>query len=270
MRHAVVVALWALTGALAAEEILIVEQSYNVVKAKAEETKDIRQKIYMSGQSIRIDEYAGQGKAPSETYLIDLKKETIVNLDNENLTKVTETFEKRRARIEDRKTKAREDLANVPEGAQKDKLVKLYKALLDEGRPFELTKNKDEKEIAGAKAESFWVVDEKEREYVPVKAWLHKDQEVPYDSAEVLYLLQIIGGEMKGFLAKNKKVFRRLPLEMELDLAAGGMLRTKVLSVVTTPREQLDKGIFTVPDDYKEKAAGRPKPPPVAKTVEPD
>ncbi|MCW8131217.1 MAG: hypothetical protein KIS92_12785 [Planctomycetota bacterium] len=265
------IAVCLIAGAAWAEEVLVVEQSYNVVKSKVEESKDIRQKLYMSSNWIRIDEYAGEGKAPSETFLIDLKKETIVNLDNENLTKTTETFEQRRKRMEERKAKAREDLANVPEGAQKEKLEKLYKALLDDERSFEIVKDKnDSKEIAGAKAESIRVVDARNKDYVPLKAYMHPEIELPYNSAEVLFILQIIGGRMKEYLNKNRRDFRRLPMEMELDLAAGGTLKTMVLSVEKVNRETLDKGIAAVPDDYKEKSKGRPQKPVEAKTVAPD
>lgn len=254
-----------------AEDVLVVEQSYNVVKSKVEDSKDIRQKLYMSSNWIRIDEYAGEGKSPSETFLIDLKKETIVDLDNENLTKVTETFDQRRKRMEERKSKAREDLANVPEGAQKEKLEKLYRALLDDERSFEIIKDKsDTKEIAGTKAESIRVVDARNKDYIPLKAYLHPEIELPYNSAEVLFILQIIGGRMKEYLNKNRRDFRRLPMEMELDLAAGGTLKTKVLSVEKVGRDTLDKGISAVPEDYKEKPKGRPQKPVEAKTVAPD
>lgn len=258
---------------LGAEDVLVVEQDYNVVKTdKVEESKDIRQKLYMSANWIRIDEYAGEGKSPSETFLIDLKKETITNLDNENLIKVTETFEQRRKRIENRETEARTSLKNQPDGKQKQDLEKLYKALLDEDRNFEMVRKKsEEKEIAKVKAECVWVVDGKNKDYAPLKAYLHPEIELPYNSAEVLYLLQIIGGHMKEFLTKNKSHFRRLPMEMELDLAVGGKLHTKVISVEKVNRDALDKGINTVPDDYKEKSLGRPKPPKTEpkKTVDP-
>lgn len=249
-----------------AEEVLVVEQDYRIVRQDKEgvEAKDIRQKMYLSDNWLRIDEYSGPSKQPAETYLIDLKKKTIVDLDNENLTKSVETFDKRRERLEERKRKIRADLENLPEGPQQKKTAELYRAMLDEERSFKLVQDKEapKKTIADVACTELKIVAADDPNYAPFQAYLHPDIELPYDSAEVLYLLQIIGGRMKEFLNKNKRQLRRLPMEMTADLAAGGTLHLAVVSVAKVDRAKLERNLNAVPDGYKEKAsAGPPQPP---------
>jgi len=256
----------------AAEEVLVVEQDYRITQQDKEgvEAKDIRQKMYLSRDWIRIDEFSGPSKQPTETYLIDFKKKQIVNLDNEDLTKTVESFDRRRERIEERKRKIRDDLDNLPPGPQKDKTAHLYRAMLDDNRTFRLVQDKkaEKKTIAEVECAPLKIVAENDPGYVPFTAYLHPDVVLPYDSAEVLYLLQIVGAHMRDFLNKHKDQLRRLPMEMSVDLAAGGSLELNVVSVAKTDRGKLDRNLNTVPEGYKDKpVVGPPRPP---QKVQPD
>lgn len=246
--------------AAAADSVMYVEQDYSIVRQEKDgvEAKDIRQKLYLTADAVRIDEYAGPSKQPTESYLIDFKARQIVNLDHEKLNKLTESFDGRKERIEKRKQKIREDLEALPEGKQREQTQRLYRALLDDQRAYKVERPKDlaELEVLGVKAEAVRIVDERDPAYVPLATWLHPDLEVPYDNAEVLYLLQIIGPKMAQFLRENKSVFRRLPMKLELDLAAGGTLKTQVVKVESVERRKLAGDLFQVPEGYKEKKPG--------------
>lgn len=254
-----------LVASARAEDVLIVEQEYSIVELdKDAKPRDIKQKLYLTKDWIRIDEFAGQGGAPSETFLIDFKNENIVNLDNQNMVKTEESFGKRRERIDARKEKIREDLREMPD-SEKEKTARMYKALLDDDRKFAMAKGEKEerREILNATCDRVVVYDKKEKTYEPMTVFLHPEIEVPYDNAEVLYLLQIIGRKTAEYLRENKKTFRKLPMEMDLELAAGGHLHTKVLSVEKTGKDKLDPALNQIPDGYKEpkrKSPGPPKP----------
>jgi hypothetical protein len=250
-------ALMALLASIApgwAEDVLVVEQDYNLVRPDKEGVgaKDIRQKMYLSKGMVRIDEFGGESKQPTESYLIDLNKRLIVDLDHENLTKLVETFEQRAARIELRKQKVRGDIQAL-QGPQKEKVEKLYRALLDDDRSFELVQEKGKVEVAGVECKQVKITDSKNPDYEPMVLALHPKKELPYDSAEVLYLLQIIGGNMREFLNQNKGKFKQVPMSMTVDLAAGGMLKVKVIGLEETTTEKLDPTLFEIPD-YKNKA----------------
>jgi hypothetical protein len=250
----------------AAEEVLVVEQDYRITQQDKEgvEAKDIRQKMYLSRDWIRIDEFSGPSKQPAETYLIDFKKKQIVNLDNEDLTKTIESFDRRRERIEERKRKVRDDLDNLPPGPQKDKTAQLYRAMLDDDRSFRLIQDKkaEKKAIAEVECAPVRIEAENDPGYAPFTAYLHPDVVLPYDSAEVLYLLQIVGARMRDFLNRHKDQLRRLPMEMSVDLAAGGSLQLNVVSVARFDRGKLDRNLNAVPEGYKDKpVVGPPRPP---------
>jgi hypothetical protein len=99
--------------------------------------------------------------------------------------------------------------------------------------------------------------------YTPALIYLHPDLEMPYDNAEVLYLLQIIGEKMAGFIKDHKATFRKVPMELHLELAAGGHLDTRVVSVTKTEKAQMNAltrplgDPFTVPAGYEEKEKKR-------------
>jgi hypothetical protein len=101
------------------------------------------------------------------------------------------------------------------------------------------------------------IVDRKNPDYEAMSLTLHPKKELPYDSAEVLYLLQIIGGNMREFLNQNKGKFKQVPMAMTVDLAAGGTLKVKVVSLEETSTEKLDPALFLIPD-YKDKSSKAP------------
>jgi len=191
-----------------------------------------------------------------ESFLIDLKQRLIINLDHENMTKTVETFEQRSARIEARKRKIRGDI-DALQGPQKEKTQRLYRALLDDERSFELVEEKDEKEIAGIKCKGVRIVDSANAEYEPLVMRLHPKKKVPYNSAEVLYLLQIVGGNMRAYLNRNAEKLRQVPMEMTVDLAAGGTLKVKVVALEETATDKLDPALFLIPD-YRDKPLRAP------------
>lgn len=259
IRGFALIAFLALAASGWSEDVLVIEQDYNLVRPDKEgvEAKDIRQKMYLSKNMVRIDEFGGESKQPTESYLVDLKQRLIIDLDHENLTKLVETFEQRAARIELRKEKVRGDIQAL-NGPQKEKVEKLYRALLDDDRSFELVQDKGAKvEISGVECKQVKVVDRKNPEYEPMVLTLHPKKELPYDSAEVLYLLQIIGGNMREFLNQNKGRFKQVPMAMTVDLAAGGTLKVRVSSLEETTTEKLDPTIFEIPD-YKNKPTKAP------------
>ncbi len=267
----------------AAEEILVIEQDYKIIEhgKNGPEPRDIRQKMYLAKDWVRIDEYAGLGKSPSETYLIDFKTKLIINLDNENLTKVTEKFKDRRKRIGKRKKNIEDDLKNMADGPQKDKTKEMYRALLDDNRKYQRVDAKDQskelaktKKILDKKCELAEVIDKNDKSFKPLQVYLHPTLVVPYDSAEVLYLLQLIGANMAKFLQENDKVFKRLPMEMHLQLAAGGKLDTKVVSIEKTDSSSLNPELRKAPPGYREKKERKPPPPKKpaqpAESIDPD
>lgn len=258
-----VVLLAAAAGARGGDQVLLVEQEYNIIEQGKEgvQAKDIRQKLYIHKDLICIDEYGGKEGKLTESVVLDLKNKKIINLDHADKTKVTEDFDARRKRIERRRKNAEEDLAAQPAGPQRDKLDKLYRALLDDKRRFALAPEPGPaKTFLGLECKAVKVIAEGEEGYVPLAAHLHPDLELPYDNADVLFLLQIIGEKMADFLRKHKDTFAHVPLELHLDLAAGGKLDTKVLSVSKVEQAAMDPGArgalgspFSIPDGYEER-----------------
>lgn len=257
-RGFLLIALALLAMPVAAEDVLVIEQDYNLVRPDRQgvEAKDIRQRMYLSKKMVRIDEFGGASKQPTESYMIDLTQRLIIDLDHENLTKTVETFEQRSARIEARKRKIQGDIAAL-QGPQKEKTQKLYRALLDDDRSFEMVEKKEKKEIAGVECKQISIVDRSNEAYEPMVLHLHPKKEMPYDSAEVLYLLQIVGGKMRQFLNENRGKLKKVPMEMTVDLAAGGTLKVKVVSLQETETTKLDPALFLIPD-YQDKPL-RPK-----------
>jgi hypothetical protein len=252
-----------LAGWVGAEEVLVVEQDYNLVRADKEGPAgtDGRQRMCVAEDWIRIDEFAGTSKQPVETYLIDLEKKLIVNLDNEKLTKTVETFDQRRERLEQKKKKIRTDLDNLPEGPQKKKTEQLYRALLDDERSYKLVADKkaEKKKIADVECVPMKIVDQSSEGYEPMTAYLHPELEMPHNSADILYLLHIVGPHMRDFLNKNKSQCRRLPMELTADLPVGGTLHVQVTKVEKVKRDKLDPNLMSIPEGYKEKVVGPPK-----------
>jgi hypothetical protein len=228
---------------LAGEEVLIIEQDYDIVEQGKDgpQAKDVRQKLYISRDAVLIDEFGGkQGQSKAtESILVDLKGKVIVNLNHEDKRKVTESFDDRRKRIEAGKKQTREDIDNHPEGANKERLKKLYRALLDDKRRFAVAKDSGaSKKLVGLDCRPIKVVDADAPDYVPLEAQMHPSLEMPYDNTEVLYLLRIIGRNMAEFLRLHKESFKFVPMELHLDLAAGGRLDTRVIAV---SKVELDK-----------------------------
>jgi len=255
------------------EPILVIEQDYSIIGQSKDgvNAKDIRQRLYVHKDWLAIDEIGGSGKdgKPTETVILDLKNQKIINLYHTTKTMDTEDFESRRARIKRRETNAKEDLDAQLPGPQRDRVERLFWALLDADRKFKLTKEGN-KTIAGVNCHSVKILAEEKAGYVALDATLHPDMELPYENAEVLYLLQIIGGKLSDFLKKNHETFKRVPMELHLDLAAGGTLDTKVVSVMKINKENVDVKVrgglgspFELPADYKEtaKTLTKPKPP---------
>lgn len=222
-------------------EVLVVEQDYNLVTPAKQDGKDVRQRLIVAKDWMRIEEYATKGSAPTETTIIDMQTEKIVTLfqdkgPDQTISdfKRTVTFEERRARIEKSRASLMKDADKLPEGSERDLWLQMNHVLLDEKRKFELLGNKktsETKDLLGVIAEKAVVGDGRDKKFTALTAYLHPDVMMPADSAEVLYLLQLIGPKLKEFLDLNKALFRRLPLEMELDVVGGGVLKTKVTKV---------------------------------------
>ena len=241
----------------ASTEVLIIEQDYNIVQADKELVgKDIRQKLYIAPDWVRIDEFGASDRVPTETYLIDFKTETLVNLDHEKLIKVTETFTERRNRIEEKKKKTQKMLADLPNGPQKDKTESMYRGMLDDKAKYKVVQPGDKSTILKVECAKVEIPDSRLKDYTPMTVYVHPTQELPYDSAEVLYLLQLMGGKLKDFMAENKAIFRRIPMRLDLQLAAGGKLHTEVVNIEKKTLADLEKqfpGIRAVPEQFKER-----------------
>jgi len=256
-----------------AEEILVIEQDYKIIEhgKGGADAKDVRQILYISPYFICIDEVGGgSGAAPTESIILDLKARQIINLNHADKVKVTESFEDRRKRIDKRKQTVESDRDAMPEGKQKENYVKMWKAFLDDKRRFAIAKDSGEPaKLGGVECQPVKIVDVENPDYAAMSAQLHPELVLPYDNTEVLYLLQLIGKRLADFLHANKEAFKYVPMELHLDLAAGGHLDTKVISVKKVKRENLDfkaRGTlgnpFEVPTDYKD---GNKKRPPVRK-----
>ena len=223
-------------------EILVIEQNYNIVESSKDgpQAKDIRQVLYFSKDMICIDEMGGRDGVPTESIVLDMKNKKIINLNHSDRKMVTEDFETRRQKIKRKKENAKEDL-NQPAGPQRDRVAKLYRSLLDEDRKFVLEKERERpKTIAGVECRSVRVADTDDPSYIPLAAFVHPEIELPHDNAEVLYLIMLIGEKMSEFLKRNREAMRKVPMELHLDLAAGGTLDTQVVSVKKVPHGKLD------------------------------
>ena len=264
------------------DEVLVIAQDYSIAELGkgGMEAKDVRQIVYVRRDFVCIDDVGkGQGANPAivETIMLDLKNRLIINLDHANKKKVTESFEARGKRLDDKKKIAREDIDGINPGPQKDKVERLWHAMLDDSRRFALEADVvPAKAIAGVKCKEVQVAVAFEKAanggpYVPMEAFLHPDLELPYDNTEVLYLLRLIGKHLSDFLRENKETFKKVPMELHIDLAAGGKLDTKVVSVEKTTISKLDfssRGAlgnpFEIPANYTEKDKTlTPKPKPV-------
>jgi hypothetical protein len=262
----------------AGEQVLVIEQDYNIVEQGKEgiNAKDIRQKLYISKDMITIDDLGGSDAKATESIIIDLKNRKIINLNHIDKKKVTEDFDARRKRLDTKKKNIQQDYDNQPAGPQKDKLEKLYRALLDDKRRFALAKDAGAKKtLMGIECIPVKVIAEEQPDYIPFEAQVNPDLELPYDNAEVLYLLQIIGEKMSEFMKKHKEIFKHVPMEIHLDLAAGGRLDTKVVSIQKMDKERLTADLrgplgnpFVVPENYDEQQ--RRVPPKVQKGDRPD
>ncbi len=248
-------------SAAASEEVIVIEQDYNIIEQSGKDgptAKDVRQKVYIHRDFLVIDENGGKQGAttPTETILVDFKNRQIIQLDHENKKKVVESFEDRRKRIETRKKNAEKDLADQPAGVQRNKMEKLFRALLDDKRRFKLAEDPGPaRNLVGMECKPVKVQVEDMADYVPLEGLMHPDLELPYDNADVLYLLNIIGKHMAEFLRENREKFKYVPLELHLDLAAGGKLDTKAVSVQKVMLDKLDLAArgplgnpFVVPD----------------------
>jgi len=262
------------TGTLHAEEILVIEQDYKIIEhgKGGAEAKDVRQIMYISPYFICIDDVGGAGGGmPTESIILDLKARQIINLNHTDKVKVVESFDDRRKRIETRKQTLLSDRDAMPEGKQKENFLKMWNAFLDDKRKFAVAKDPGAAaKLGGVDCKPIRIVDADKPDDAPMTAQLHPQLELPYDNTEVLYLLQLIGKRLAEFLHANKEAFKYVPMELHLDLAAGGRLDTKVVSVKKLKRENLDinaRGAlgnpFEVPDSYKDGA--KIKRPPVRK-----
>jgi len=225
-------------------DILVIDQNYNIVESGKDgpSAKDVRQVLYFSKDMICIDEMGGRDSKPTESIVLDMKAKKIVNLNHVDRKMVTEDFDTRREKIKKKKDNVREDMKNNV-GAQKERMEKLFRSMLDDNRKFALDRNPrtlPAKTIAGVECKSVRVVDTDDPGYFPLEAYLHPELEMPHENAEVLYLIMIIGEKMSEFLKRNKDTLRKVPMELHLDLAAGGHLDTQVISVKKVPHSKLD------------------------------
>lgn len=218
----------------ASDDLIVIEQDYNIVEHAKEgfNAKDIRQVLYVTADKVAIDEYGDNSKNPTETFLIDLKEQRIVDFDHTaKQILVNEPFSARRQQILLRKKQVQSDVDALAPGAVKTRVLKMFGPMLDGNRQFKLTEEPDTKEVAGVKCKTAKIVDESDPAYPPFVAVLHPDMEMPYDNSEVLFLLKIIGEKMAQFLKDNKAALGHVPMELHLELAEGGKLDTKVVSV---------------------------------------
>ena len=255
----------------ASDEILVIEQEYDIIEQRkgGPQARDVQQILYIHKDFVCIDEFGGkQGQnALTKSIMLDLKNKKIIDLNHTSKIIVTESFDERRSRIESPKKQIESDLADMAPGAQKTRAEKLYLALLDDKLRFAISKDPEaEKTLGKVACKAVKVIVENAPESAPFNAYLHPSLELPYDNTEVLYLLQIIGKRLSEFLRQNKETFKYVPMELHLNLAVGGRLDTKVVSVAFIENAKLDLSSrgdlgspFNVPTDYEE---GQKKPGP--------
>lgn len=274
------------------DDVLVVHQTYTIARAdEGGESKDVRQVLYMTRDGIRIDEFDGTGSsdAPSETTLVNLKAQTIVRIAPEDgqRMKVTQTFFDRRQRMDNLERKANDDIRDHPKGKAREELIRFHRALLAPKKDLRLGKEETEaRDFENMRVVPVVVTDKEFKDGPPIKAWFNTKIVLPYDSAEVLYLLQLTGKGTKLFLDEHKDEFCFLPLAMELRLPAGGHLSTRVTQVERRPRAEVtgmlrqqmganvdfDNDFLAVADKIEEKPVRVPPVPdtPPATTVDPD
>jgi hypothetical protein len=259
---ALVFACWICPASDKPEDVLFIAQDYTILEQGkgGADAKDVRQNIYIRHDFLCIDELGGRQGSPQvvESIMVDLKNKLIINVDHQNKKKVVESFEDRRKRLEKVKKEKRDDIEALSAGPQRERIEKLFRAMLDENRKFQI-ENGEEKELAGVKCKTLKISDSKQPDYVPFEAALHPEIELPYDNTEVLYLLKIIGKHLADYLHENKETFKKVPMELHIDLAAGGRLDCKVVDVKRTTSDKLDltaRGTlgnpFEVPANYTE------------------
>lgn len=227
------------------DDVLVVHQTYTVARVgnKEGESKDVRQVLYMTKDGIRIDEFDGASSdVPSETTLVNLKTETIVRIAPEGgqRMKVTQTFFDRRQRMDNLEQKASDDIKDHPKNKAREELIRYHRALLASKKDLRLGKDESEaRDFEGVRVVPVVVTDKEFKNSPPIKAWFNSKIVLPYDSAEVLYLLQLTGKGTKLFLDEHKEEFRFLPMAMELRLPAGGHLSTRVTQVERRARDEV-------------------------------
>ena len=241
-------------GVNASDDLIVITQDYNIVEHAKEgfNAKDIRQVLYVTADMVAIDEYGDNGKNPTETFLINLKDQRIVDFDHANKQiLVNETFAARRQQILLRKKQVQSDVDALAPGAVKNRILKMFGPMLDGSRQFKLADDAAAKEVAGVKCKAIKIVDEKDPAYPPFEAVLHPDMEMPYENSEVLFLLKIVGENMAQFLKDNKTVFGHVPMEMHLQTAEGGKLDTKVVSVTKMKLAEFDAKTRPLGDPFE-------------------
>jgi hypothetical protein len=228
-----------------AEDVLVVEQDYSAVDADRKSiARNVHQTMYLSPRWIRIDEFEAPNDQPSESIMVDLDKRILVTLtpttDRSSYYKVVESFSDRRARILQRVEKLKADLNSQPADTRPDFLRK-HQSALDGELEFKLQKGsaQDAKQIANTQSIPLTIQTGSSEATPPLKLYPHPEIRLPYESAEVLFLLHIVGGKMERFLREHKAEFQFLPLEMDLDLASGGRLTLIVKDVKRVARETL-------------------------------
>ena len=253
------------------QEVLVVEQTYDILRAGKEgpEAKAIRQNLYITRDWVRIDEFPpGRADKAEQSFFIDFARQLMVTLDHDlagqgaKRSREVEAFAARRAKAEEYKAGVKKRFAGMAPGVEKDKMFQLFRGLLDDDRTFKLVADEKAESVAGLECARVRVLDAKDEAYTPLSAALHPTERLPYDSAEVLYLLRILGANLAGFLKENKETFQRLPMAMELNLAAGGTLKTKVVSVRKIKRGELPDDLNRDCDRYPDKRQGPPIAPP--------
>lgn len=95
------------------------------------------------------------------------------------------------------------------------------------------------------------MVDRNDPAYQSLMLYMHPKLRLPHNSAETLYLLHVVGGELRDFL--NQKQIQQVPMEMAVELASGGRLTVKVVQIEETTLGKLPPALFTAPADYSDK-----------------
>ena len=234
---------FATAGAARAAEI-IVTQKYSFAQADdAEGTRDVVQRLYLGKEKILIEDEV-------ETVLIDLKGETITTYYHKRKTYLKETFAERRKRIEDAKADLRADMDQVVGTEQRKKLRKLYRYLLDDERRYRIDwpggEQGEKATVAGVECRRVRVFDDDGN--IVYDGRVHPELEMPYESAEILYLMQIIGRKLADAI-KSDSGMKKLPMSLTLMSARGGTVKAEAIKVETV--EKIDPARFATPEGYK-------------------